>query len=210
MTPEWQEQNQTNKRNWCLGDQKAIDFLNCFFDAVELWDDLIDKDGYARKDFGNTKISSPLNSTIQQSIRSYLEELVRSYPEGTRFLVERKVVNDKVKGMIGSTVDLIAIAPDEKTGVKVDIYDWKFTNFDKSLNEDIPFYKQDEWKLQMGEYSKILFNYGLNPNQLRRARMIPFVATYRNAIPGDNKSKLILSGLEVGKFDNLKETFSSH
>jgi hypothetical protein len=44
MTPEWQEQNQTNKRNWCLGDQKAIDFLNCFFDAVELWDDLIDKD----------------------------------------------------------------------------------------------------------------------------------------------------------------------
>jgi len=171
-----------------------------------LINDLIDKDGYARKDFGNTKISSPLNSTIQNSVRSYLEELVRSYPEGTRFLVERKVVNDKVKGMIGSTVDLIAIAPDEKTGVKVDIYDWKFTNFDKSLNEDIPFYKQDEWKLQMGEYSKILFNYGLNPNQLRRARMIPFVATYRNAIPGDNKSKLILSGLEVGKFDNLKET----
>ena len=108
---------------------------------------------------------------------------------------------------MASTIDLIVIFDDPITGeTKTDIYDWKFTNFDKSLNEDIPFYKQDEWKLQMGEYSKILYNYGLNPNQLRRARMIPFVATYRNAIPGDNNSKLILSGLEVGKFDNLKET----
>lgn len=168
---------------------------------------LIDKDGYARKDFGKAKIDSPLNTTIEKSIRSYLEDLVRSYPEGARFLVERKVVNEKVKGMMASTVDLIVIFDDPITGeTKVDVYDWKFTNFDKSLNEDIPFYKQDEWKLQMGEYSKILYNYGLNPNQLRRARMIPFVATYRNAVPGDNRSKLILSGLEVGKFDNLKET----
>ena len=168
---------------------------------------LIDKDGYARKDFGKIKIDSPLNTTIEKSVRSYLEDLVRSYPEGARFLVERKVVNEKVKGKMASTIDLIVIFDDPITGeTKTDIYDWKFTNFDKSLNEDIPFYKQDEWKLQMGEYSKILYNYGLNPNQLRRARMIPFVATYRNAIPGDNNSKLILSGLEVGKFDNLKET----
>ena len=168
---------------------------------------LIDKDGYARKDFGKVKIDSPLNTTIEKSVRSYLEDLVRSYPEGARFLVEKKVVNEKVKGKMASTIDLIVIFDDPITGeTKTDIYDWKFTNFDKSLNEDIPFYKQDEWKLQMGEYSKILYNYGLNPNQLRRARMIPFVATYRNAIPGDNNSKLILSGLEVGKFDNLKET----
>ena len=168
---------------------------------------LIDKDGYAKKTFGKTKIDSPLNSTIEKSVRSYLEDLVRSYPEGARFLVEKKVVNEKVKGKMASTIDLIVIFDDPITGeTKTDIYDWKFTNFDKSLNEDIPFYKQDEWKLQMGEYSKILYNYGLNPNQLRRARMIPFVATYRNAIPGDNNSKLILSGLEVGKFDNLKET----
>lgn len=44
MSQEWQEQNQINKRNWCLQNQNALDFLNCFFDAVELWDDLIDKD----------------------------------------------------------------------------------------------------------------------------------------------------------------------
>lgn len=44
MSVAWQEQNQINKQHWCLGNQNAIAFLNCFFDAVELWDDLIDKD----------------------------------------------------------------------------------------------------------------------------------------------------------------------
>ena len=196
---DFQKSQDVQMQNWGLTGHGFIE--NTFIN------NLIDKDGYARKDFGKVKIDSPLNATIEKSIRSYTEDLVRSYPEGARFLVERKVVNEKVKGMLASTVDLIVIFEDPITGeVKADIYDWKFTNFDKSFNEDIPFYKQDEWKLQMGEYSKILYNYGLKPNQLRRARMIPFVATYRNAIPGDTKSKLILSGLEVGKFDNLKET----
>lgn len=44
MSPEWIAQDQVNKQKWCLGNQDAINFLNCFFDAVELWDDLIDKD----------------------------------------------------------------------------------------------------------------------------------------------------------------------
>ena len=196
---EFQKSQDIQMQNWGLAGHGFIQ--NSFIN------NLIDKDGYARKTFGKTKIDSPLNTTIEKSVRSYLEDLVRSYPEGARFLVERKVVNEQAKGMIGSTIDLIVIFDDPITGeTKTDIYDWKFTNFDKSTNEDIPFYKQDEWKLQMGEYSKILYSYGLNPSQLRRARMIPFVATYRNAIPGDSKSKLILSGVEVGKFDNLKET----
>jgi len=196
---EFQKSQDVQMQNWGLTGHGFIQ--NSFIN------NLIDKDGYARKTFGKTKIDSPLNATIEKAVRSYLEDLVRSYPEGARFLVERKVVNEQVKGMIGSTIDLIVIFDDPITGeTKADVYDWKFTNFDKSTNEDIPFYKQDEWKLQMGEYSKIMYSYGLTPNQLRRARMIPFVATYRNAIPGDNQSKLILSGVEVGKFDNLKET----
>jgi hypothetical protein len=44
MSQEWQDQNQANKKSWCLGNQHAVEFLNYFFDAVELWDDLIDKD----------------------------------------------------------------------------------------------------------------------------------------------------------------------
>ena len=44
MSEEWQIANQENSNRWFLGDQNAIDFVNRFFDAVELWDDLIDKD----------------------------------------------------------------------------------------------------------------------------------------------------------------------
>lgn len=44
MSEEWQRQNQANKQRWFLGNELAIEFINRLFDAVELWDDLIDKD----------------------------------------------------------------------------------------------------------------------------------------------------------------------
>jgi hypothetical protein len=44
MTQEWQEANQNNKNKWFLGNEEAINFINSFFYAIELWDDLIDKD----------------------------------------------------------------------------------------------------------------------------------------------------------------------
>jgi hypothetical protein len=71
------------------------------------------------------------------------------------------VVNEKVNGMLASTVDFIAIEPTpDGKDVKVDILDWKFTTVNKNRNEDILFSKQAEWKKQMGEYTKILYNYG--------------------------------------------------
>jgi len=192
----------TYKQEWGLAGHSFIENT--------ILNDLIDKDGYAKAEFTNTTLETPLNSTIQKGIRSYLEELVRSYAPGTRFLVEKKAVNEKTKGMIASTIDLIAIEPvvkeDGTKDIKVDIYDWKFTNFDKTTNDDIPFYKQDEWKAQMGEYTKMLYNYGVQPNQLRRTRMIPFIANYDREIKRDKDSRLILKSLEIGKFDNVKET----
>jgi len=199
---EFEQGQDTQKKDWG-SDGHA-------FAEVTLKTDLLDEDGYAKDVFTKTATASRLNSTIQTGIRSYLEELVRSYPPGTRFLVERKGTNTSVKGMISSTMDLIIVEPIRKADgtrdMKVDIFDWKFTNFNKSTNEDIPFYKQTEWKAQMGEYSKMLYSYGLKPEQLRKARMIPFYANYENKVRGDKKSPLILKSLEIGKVDNLKET----
>lgn len=190
------------KQEWGLTGHKFI--------QDTILNDLIDKDGYAKQEFTETTLDTELNSTIQKGIRSYLEELVRSYAPGTRFLVEKKAVNEKAKGMIASTIDLIAIEPiikeDGTKDVRVDVYDWKFTNFDRTENQDIPFYKQNEWKAQMGEYTKMLYNYGVKSTQLRRTRMIPFIANYSRAIKGDRDSRLMLKSLEIGKFDNLKET----
>lgn len=44
LPPEWHAQRVVNLNKWFFGNADAIEFINCFFDAVELWDDLIDKD----------------------------------------------------------------------------------------------------------------------------------------------------------------------
>ena len=190
------------KQEWGLA---GHDFIENLFK-----NDLTDANGYAKETFTYTPITTELNSAVQKGIREYMEELVRSYSPGTRFMIERKVVNDKVKGMLASRIDFVAIEPivkaNGKKDVAVDILDWKFTAFDKTSNEDVPFFKQDEWKEQMGEYSKIAYNYGIRRDQLRRTRMIPFIANYERAIKGDKDSKLILTSLEIGKVNSLKET----
>ena len=170
---------------------------------------LIDKDGYARKDFLDVKISTKLNETIQDALKGFSEELIRSYAPGTRFIIEKRVVNQKVKGMIASTVDFKAIEPVEINGkkdIRIDTLDWKFTGLDPSNKDDIPWYKQTEWKEQMGEYTKIDYSYGAKPEQIRKTRMIPFIANYKYNIPGDSNSGLNLDNIEVGKLDSLQET----
>jgi hypothetical protein len=44
MSKEWHEESWRLRNKWFLGNQEAIAFISVFFDAVELWDDLIDKD----------------------------------------------------------------------------------------------------------------------------------------------------------------------
>ena len=103
---EFEQGQDTQKKDWG-SDGHA-------FAEVTLKTDLLDEDGYAKEVFTKSAKASRLNSTIQTGIRSYLEELVRSYPPGTRFLVERKGTNTSVKGMIASTMDLIIVEPIRK------------------------------------------------------------------------------------------------
>lgn len=167
---------------------------------------LLDENGYAKTTPTDIKISSRLLPEIKEQIEAFAKELINSYKPGTRFIIEKKVVNEKAKGLLASTVDFIAIEPDDKTGIKVDVLDWKFTNINKDFDDDIPWYKQKEWKSQMGEYTNILYNYGLKSTQLRKTRMIPFLANYSYATPKDSKTKLILNSLEIGKLDSSVET----
>jgi len=171
---------------------------------------LIDKNGYKLEKFGTQPISSKLNAPLQIQLGKFAQELVNSYPEGTRFLVEKKVVNTKVKGYVASTVDFKALYPvtkeDGTEDIKIDTLDWKFTSINKDKTTDIPWYKQDEWKSQMGEYTQIDYNYGASRNQIGKTRMIPFIVNYNNLIPNDAKSPLFPASLEIGKLDSLKET----
>ena len=191
------------KRAW--GDEGHVYIKNY------ISNNLIDENGYARETPLDRKISTNLNDDVVEKLDAFAKELIASYPKGTRFIIEKMVVNKKVKGMIGSTIDFMAIEPitkaDGTKDAKVDTLDWKFTNINKSASsDDIPWYKQKEWKSQMGEYSKVLYGYGVKQNQLRKSRMVPFQANYVYRIPGDSASGLILSSIEIGKLDTLEET----
>jgi hypothetical protein len=172
---------------------------------------LIDKDGYKRDKFGSTAISSTLNGPLQIQLGKFAQGLINSYPIGTRFLIEKKVVNTKVKGMIASAVDFKAVYPvtkkDGTQGMKIDNLDWKFTTVDKSTEDaDLSWFKIREWVPQMGEYTQIDYNYGATRDQIGKARMIPFIVNYENSVKTDKKSPLIPTSLEIGKLDSLKET----
>jgi len=190
------------KRAW--GD-KGHTYIKNFISA-----NLIDENGYARTTPLNNRIATNLNDDIREKLDAFSKELINSYPKGTRFVIEKMVINKKAKGMIGSTVDFMAIEPitkaDGTKDAKVDVLDWKFTSINKSVADDIPWYKQKEWKAQMGEYSKIMYNYGVKPTQLRKTRMVPFQSNYLYAIPGDPSSGLVLTSIEIGKLDNIEET----
>jgi len=196
------KQQDEQKRDW---GSEGHAFIENYISAA-----LIDENGYARETPLQVNVSTKLNPLVQKKLMDFAKELIASYAPGTRFLLEKKVVNQKVKGMLASTIDFIAIEPvikeDGTKDVKVDVLDWKFTNVNKEQDEDIPWYKKGEWKEQMGEYSKIMYNYGVKSTQLRKTRMIPFQSNYVYNIPGDDESGLHLQSIEIGKLDSAKET----
>jgi hypothetical protein len=171
---------------------------------------LIDKDGYAKKDFTDVKITTDLNIDIQDQLSKFTRNLVRSYPEGTRFLIERKVVNTKVKGLLGSRIDFKAVYPftkkDGTQGIKIDNLDWKFTKINKETDQDINPLRQKEWKSQMGEYTKMDYSYGAKYDEIGRNRMIPFILNYDYVIPGSKKSGVVPTSIEIGNLNSLEET----
>ena len=170
---------------------------------------LIDKNGYARDIFLNEDVDSDLPQEVQDALILFTQDLIKSYSPGTRFLIETMVVNQKEEGMIGSKVDFKAYEPVEVKGeqtVRVDTLDWKFTSLDSKDKDDIAWYKVKKWKAQMGEYIKMDRELGITTQQTRKARMVPFVATWNYNMPGSKSSGITLSKLEIGKVDSRDET----
>jgi hypothetical protein len=172
----------------------------------EINTNLIDAEGY-KKPFTDETINTTLNKGVQDKLREYIRELINSYPEGTRFLVEKKVINTKDKGYTASTVDFKAIIPGENGTIqRVDTLDWKFFNLNKDRFKDIPWYKDQKWKAQMAEFNVIDKQYGLKTAQQGKSRMVPFISNYVYNKKGDAKSGLKLDSIEIGNVNTAKET----
>lgn len=162
---------------------------------------LIDEDGYKLKQPLNTSIKTSLPKNVTRKLEDYAKELINSYPDGTRFLIETKIVNTSEKGMIASTADFIAIYPTRKS-FKVDILDWKLSEFRKTQGKVVPFYLQKSWNMQMDEYVKMMTTtYGAKGENIGRARMIPIVPQYK-----DIKGTKTLSKISIGNIDPRKES----
>lgn len=191
-----------SKRTWGLEGHEYIENY--------ITENLIDSAGYALNKPTDKPIKSNLSSKEQVILKNFAKKLIASYPQGTRFIIEVKVVNESFPGMVASTIDFLALEPskdkDGNDDVKIDILDWKFSSFDQSMSGgDIPFYKQKDWKAQMGEYTRMLTNYGATVKQIRKARMIPFKTTYKYKERGKPESGLSIKKIEVGSLTNLKD-----
>ncbi len=140
-----------------------------------------------------------MGTGLFDSLHQYVVDLLLSYPEGTVFRTEQTIYSDRGgkagERDIAGTMDFIAIQPDGKR----DILDWKFIELkNKEQGADIQFYKQDEWKMQMDEYKKILKrDYGLKNENFGKTRMIPIVLTY-NRSGEKGKVKLTPEDIEIG------------
>lgn len=202
-TTEAQQFLYDEKRNWGT---KGHDFLKDYFLL-----NLIDENGYALKKKAFNAVKTDIPKAMQKALSQFAEELIATYPEGTRFLVENRVINTSVKNLIASTTDFKAIYPAKnKKGediYKVDTLDWKFYSVDKNSNQDISFFKQDEWVAQMGEYVKIDRNIGVETQNMGRYRMVPFLMNYRysTALKDKNKTFALFDSIEIGNVDPNKE-----
>jgi len=165
----------------------------------------LDNNGYKKAVPTPYNATTNLSPEVTEILDGFLEKVINSYPEGTRFISEEYVFNKKDD--LASTLDFMAIVPTEDgKSFYVEVLDWKTTTIDLEKTEDVPWFKQAEYKKQMGEYVKILQRYGLKPSQIRKARMIPIKANYENMIPEDYNSPLFLESIEIGDLDNPKET----
>ena len=132
---------------------------------------------------------SPNNRRMYETLRDNLQERLLSFPEGTRFMSEVKIFDKKRK--IAGTVDFLAITPEGN----VNILDWKFMDLNTDKYEDIPWYKVEAWRIQMGKYKDIIAtNYNVKSQDFGQTRMIPILAKYTQA---DYENEILPRLLEI-------------
>ena len=95
-------------------------------------------------------------------------------------------------------IDLLIVEEDGTAN----IYDWKFMSVAKGA-EDVAWYKQGAYGIQLGTYKKILLdNYGVK--QVGKNRAVPIIMDLKRENPQDPTTKLQIKGIEIGSVDPNK------
>jgi hypothetical protein len=144
-----------------------------------------------------------IDRDIYIALRDNLRARLNSFPTGTRFMSEVKIVDPKKS--VAGTIDFLAITPEGK----VNILDWKFMDLNTERYEDVPWYKVKAWDMQMTDYKNILIsNYKLKNEDFQQTRMIPILAIYT---PADYVNEILprLKEIKIGDVNvqNIKEDY---
>ena len=158
------------------------------------------EDGTRRENPGpRPNIQGGLNNQVYNKLETYYTDLIASFSEnGKNPLVfsELQVYDPKEKE--AGTIDLLIVEEDGTAN----IYDWKFMSVAKGA-EDVAWYKQGAYDIQLGTYKKILLdNYGVK--KVGKNRAVPIIMDLKRQNFQDPTSKLEIKGIEIGSVDPNK------
>ena len=126
---------------------------------------------------------------VSNALNAYIQTVMASFQEGTKFMTEVKIYDRKAK--IAGSIDLLAIEPDGT----VNIYDWKSQEVGKGQT-DIKPYKDEMYRIQLKNYRDILqMQYGFT--KFGKVRAIPMKTTFTF----DKGSISSLKEIEIGDID---------
>jgi hypothetical protein len=133
---------------------------------------------------------------MYQLLENYYVKLINSFDKDTIIRAEVIIYNSKDKE--AGTIDFLAIEPDGKAH----ILDWKFLQFAEG-SEDVAFFKQGAYDIQLGTYKDILRNYyGVKSFGMTRA--IPIMMEMKTQNKPDGSTENVIKGIAVGSV-NAKE-----
>lgn len=132
------------------------------------------------------------NRTIYKVLFANLKERLSTF-KNAKFLSEVSVVDEKKD--IAGTIDLLVVKEDGS----IQILDWKFINLNTEKFQDVPWFKQRAWNIQIGEYKRILAErYGI-PSHMIKGEAIPIKANYVFPFSQNGKKTLpYLEAIEIG------------
>lgn len=158
------------------------------------------EDGTRRENPGpRPKIEGSLNNQVYDKLETYYTDLIASFSEnGKNPLVFSELQVYDPKNKEAGTIDLLIVEEDGTAN----IYDWKFMSVAKGA-EDVAWYKQGAYGIQLGTYKKILLdNYGVK--QVGKNRAVPIIMDLKRENPQDPTTKLEIKGIEIGSVDPNK------
>lgn len=181
-------------------------------DMENIFHTLIDDNGQVRvtptDDSNYVSQISPndrrIYNTLKKNLTTRITEIEKAYP-GTRFLSET-IIHDPNrfggKGEVG-TIDMMYITPDAKVG----ILDWKFIDLNTKRYDDVPWFKVKAWRIQIGEYKRILKDvYGVPADAFLQTRAIPIVTKYRfSTNPVDKTTTGKVESILIGEVNTKLE-----